>query len=195
MCSTGNWQSLCFDTVLVKVPHYYMFGAKYMENKVQDISNPFWHEVFGTWQEYIVHAEPKTISEILSEPLWYNTHLKKNLFIQKWFKNKVVFVKDLFDENGILYSFDRFKETYNVPGTFLDYLRLIKLIPLNWLNKIYDHDGQWSLSFITPISRHVQQMLGHSKGNKYAYDVMLPESPISKSEKKWQQILYKFGQC
>ena len=35
----------------------------------------------------------------------------------------------------------------------------------------------------------MQQMLQHSKGSKYAYDVLLPEGPISKSELKWQEIL------
>ena len=32
---------------------------------------------------------------------------------------------DLIDENGLIYEFQELKQRYDIPGTYLDYIRLI----------------------------------------------------------------------
>ena len=42
-------------------------------------------------------------SEILSEPIWLNNRFKFNgkiIFISNWTKSNILYVKDLFDEDG-----------------------------------------------------------------------------------------------
>lgn len=185
----GNWQMLCSDVVLSDLTDLQCLGANFIDKKLRNVVNPFWRDTLIAWRDYSSNVRPRTRAEILSEPLWYNSNLNHSMYIDSWYQKHVVRIRDLFDENGKLYTFERFKAKYRVRGTFLDYFRVTRLIPKAWLDIVSTHGTLFPL--VTPITRSVWLMLANKKGSRYAYDVLLPECPISASELKWQTKLKK----
>ncbi len=69
----------------------------------------FWVEVFAFFNECKSVKENKLIkgNELLSEPIWLNKrfqHNDKPIFLSNWLKSGIIYVKDLFDINGIFIS-------------------------------------------------------------------------------------------
>ena len=78
------------------------------------------------------------LEDILYSPIWYNSKLiqGQNFFIKEWYDKGVRQIIDLLDAEGKFYQYNDFKQKYNVNGTFLDNLSLLRKLPREWENKI-----------------------------------------------------------
>lgn len=53
----------------------------------------------------------------------------KSLFIEYWFNNNIVHVAQLFNRDGLLYSYNEFLSVYNIPVSPADFARVFGAIP------------------------------------------------------------------
>ncbi len=51
----------------------------------------------------------------------------------EWYRNGIVYVKDLLDNNGNFYSHSKIEELFNVKCSFLDILQVTHSVPRNWI--------------------------------------------------------------
>ena len=62
-------------------------GPEWCNIKRKKLTNPFWKEVFSQWVLFSAIQIPKSTTEVLNSPLWYNKHISKEvLFLSKWQK-------------------------------------------------------------------------------------------------------------
>jgi len=94
---------------------------------------------------------------LLSEPLWFNTRFKnKKTCIKNWAKGGILFLRDILIENGKFVSYESLTQTYEIKGTFLDYVQLKRNIPNEWLLKI---SKRRNLSSMAPIPKYLKLIL------------------------------------
>ena len=55
----------------------------------------------------------------------YSNKWNGKYIVNKWYNKGIRNVVDLIDENGLIYEFQELKHRYDIPGTYLDYIRLI----------------------------------------------------------------------
>ena len=78
--------------------------------------------------------EIKELEEIVYCPLWEQSQFSGNrsFFIKDWYDKGIRNIIDIINENGLIYDFEDLKHKYNIKGTFLDYTRLLRIIPKSW---------------------------------------------------------------
>ena len=130
------------------IPHFYFKKVSKCQNTVfypnLCITVPhklplFYKNLILKWST-ISQSEPITVSSILSESIWYNSHLKIDLRpIEPSFlkSSDHLFIRDLLDVNGDLLSWDIFREKYNL-GTAMQFkwIQLRNCIPSEWLKSV-----------------------------------------------------------
>ena len=116
-------------------------GDNYAVSKVGEIKNPFWKDLLKTWMHFSKIIKTEKLEDILYSPIWYNSKLiqGQNFFIKEWYDKGVRQIIDLLDAVGKFYQYNGFKKMYNVNGTFLDYLSLLRNLPREWENKINEN--------------------------------------------------------
>ena len=87
------------------------------------------------WAGYNFY-EPKDITDILSQTLWFNSYIKNNkkemLFFSSWYSEGLFRVKDLFINNKIASYFEITRQYPNANINFLKYHSLISMLPQSW---------------------------------------------------------------
>ena len=82
------------------------------------------------------------LEDILYFLIWYNSKLIQGqnfFFIKEWYDKRQII--DLLDAQGNFYQFNDFKNKYNVNGTFLDYLSLLRKLPRKCVNNINENSN------------------------------------------------------
>ena len=103
-------------------------------SKISEFFNPFWKDIINNWGKLKKEKEDETV-EVLSQSIWFNEKLKINgkiCFWEDWCESGVFFVNDLLNDNNEFYSFEQFKENYNINTTFLHFYGIIHAIPKHW---------------------------------------------------------------
>ena len=99
----------------------------------------FYQELLHEWNKFQRLSSPDSPKDILKECIWYNDFIQvdtKSVFYQDWYVKGVLYVKDLFDEQGEPLSLDRFQEKFNLNINFLQYYGLLDALPRTWKQKI-----------------------------------------------------------
>ena len=85
-------------------------------------------------------STPRSKEEILDQPLWLNSHIRKGnqlLNNEKMRKRGIFFVRDIFDEkNGVALPFEDINRSYGNVGNFIEYLACTQQIPPNWKKRL-----------------------------------------------------------
>lgn len=72
---------------------------------------------------------------ILTECLWFNNYIcieNKPIFFSEWYKNGIMFLEDILNNNGTFLTLDEFYERFRFKPSFLQYTSLLSSIPSNW---------------------------------------------------------------
>lgn len=72
---------------------------------------------------------------ILTEYLWFNNYIlieNKPIFFSEWYKNGIMFLEDILNNNGTFLTLDEFYERFRFKPSFLQYTSLLSSIPSNW---------------------------------------------------------------
>ncbi|RUA04563.1 MAG: hypothetical protein DSY43_06055, partial [Gammaproteobacteria bacterium] len=183
-----KWCTLSFSKL--NTHDFLRFGANYMKC-TKATRNPFWLDVFRAWETLTESNIIITMSaeELLSEPIWYNTHFKnKHLCIQNWAKRGIIFIKDLLDENGNFWKFEILKKQYDIRGTILDYEQVKHNIPDIWTRKLRNTGNT---TMMPAVPKHIKQI--KSKNKKAAYNSIIERKINTQhsSMKKWDNVIHE----
>ena len=94
----------------------------------------FYQEIHNNWSD-LQCIEIEEHSVILNQVIWNNRYLtidRKPFMWKKWFDNGIVYIQDLVNDNGKLYSQIEMNNKYNISSNFLNALQLRQCIPINW---------------------------------------------------------------
>ena len=98
----------------------------------------FYVQLLSLWHS-LHNTEPLTTSDVLEEIIWDNEKIlvgNKPLRNINWLKAGVCKIKDIVDDQCILYSKNTLKQIFKVKCEDMYYNSLIAAIPKQWLNKI-----------------------------------------------------------
>ena len=113
------------------------FGKDFPKHLLGTINNPFWESVFNAYDFFQVKLSNKLDKNVLSEPLWYNDAIKLE-YIQLWDRKGLNSLCDLFTDFGEFKTRQVLNESYKLNLNFIDFHRLVKSIPREWVNDIKD---------------------------------------------------------
>ena len=129
--SNAKWKNLLEVQLGFKMELFWIYGIDFIEKTSENISNPFWSEVFQSWSAIYKVDKSKTPSH---EPLWYNPKITVggNSVLYKNYQNsQVIFINDLISEDGSFLSYDYIRNSLKVKTNFLEYTGLKKAISKN----------------------------------------------------------------
>jgi hypothetical protein len=184
---TQNSDSI--ETLLAfNIKHTIILGAQFSQIKSTEIQNPFWKDVFESWQIFVQKHEIKNIEEILTSPLWFNQNCSnKSLFFKNWYNKNIFYIIDLFDDNGNLIEFEQLKTMYGIQGTYLDYLRLWSNIPNIWKHTLRNSSTEIKLyKRNVLLSPPLRNILKDKKGCKSIFNTM--QSNSITTPYKWNHL-------
>ena len=184
-----TWQ-LPFDQIIQQYPLFWVSGARYMAQYINDIHNPFWKDIVEVWMKFISFNKPEKVDQILNEPLWCNDKCRnQKLLIQTWAKVGILFLKDILNNEGKFLTFPEFKTKYNVRGTFLDYLQVTTNIPNQWVVTLTSTATNTisCLRMSPTLPMHLHNILKHDKGCRHIYELLNNKQPPIASQRRWVQ--------
>ena len=153
------------------------------------MDNPFWRDVLKAWAVFKSKTLVKEHMDSVNEPLWYNPKCNtENLYIHSWFRKGVRSIRDLLNNEGRPWSFQEFKEIFQVKGTILDYARVLHCIPNEWLNY---SAFKWE-EFTPRVEKALKHVLACTKGTRALYDVLCANNGTVPSQEKWQSNLEQY---
>ena len=172
-----NWSILS----RINLNKLFSLGDAYSNTVIKDIRNPFWKNVLESWIQYIRSVKTDSLVKIMYSPLWGNTQINENgnYIVNEWYNKGIRNVMDLIDENGLIYEFQELKQRYYIPGTYLDYIRLINKIPRRWRDLINeDSRKNSSLRYNVQVNCYVFYLLRKRRGCRDIYDKIVPVNEI-----------------
>lgn len=165
-------------------------GGSFSLQLSNTLDNPFWRDLTKHWSAFCQNIKIESIKQVLESPIWFNTNVGLGqLFIKEWYKKGVKTIYDLIDENGDIYTFNTFKERFNVRGTFLEYQNLLNKIPNEWKN-IINNNTVFSIMNKMNVSSniYVSYVIKDKKGSRIFYDMLVGINEIN-LHTKWQAVV------
>ena len=83
------------------------FGSDYISRHLNEIKNPFWHDVNKAVIDLYSSSIPNSWDEFLSNPLWFNIDIKvgrTTCFIKEWYDAGISFINNLLDPIGHFFT-------------------------------------------------------------------------------------------
>ena len=97
--------------------------------------------------------------------LWHSNLTKhRTTCISSWRRNGMQYISDVVDTHGQIISFEHAKESYNISGSFLDYIGLINSLPRRWMSLSSKKTAEYPV-----IQPQVECLLSKVKDAKYLY--------------------------
>ena len=112
---------------------HHLINVSVNPNEISDDIPLFYKQILYAW--VLLKEEPNTYNEILSEMLWLNLNIRINgemIMYIEWYKKGIVYICDILDENGKIYSYNEFITTYKIKCTQFLYMSFIDAIPQKW---------------------------------------------------------------
>jgi len=185
-----RWSTVSFMAIVeTRDDDFGRYGVSAVKPK-RATPNIFWQNVLEAWKsiEESFATKNYSIEEILSEPLWHNKHLKsKCTLIKNWVKAGILFVKDILDGDGTFLSFEQMRQKYQIRGTFLDFERVKRNIPTEWISLLPIYFSTVGSS--VPIPKLVKIILSPSKQTIYKLLVKSKLPALIKGHRKWEDTL------
>lgn len=167
------------------------FGKEYTKIKIRLVDNHFWKDVLESFYLYQENLKPKSWSEFMTVPLWFNQSIKvggATICYKSWYEKGILYLNDLFDKNGNLITYENFLNIYGVQTNFLQFQGVSNNIRC-YLEKLrFQHFPNKINNPICPL--HLSYILKDKKGCRRIYDSFIySDSLLPSSVKKWQQII------
>ena len=74
---------------------------------------------------------PIKMQDIVSSPLYFNNNIcigGSHIFYSTWYKKGLIYINDMYKENGSLYTIQELQDIYKIKTNFLTYNGLIASI-------------------------------------------------------------------
>ena len=129
------WKTLLESELKICIEKLWIFGIDFIKNVYVKSTNNFLKDVFQSWPNVyhssnVYHSRCES-SDILSEHVWYNPKITvggNSKSLKSLFNSGIVFIYDLLDPNGNIYSFDYIKSVLKSKINFVEYAGLKKTI-------------------------------------------------------------------
>jgi len=150
--------------------------------------NPFWTEVFDAYKCFYYKLDPRSVKELLAEPIYFNERFKmgKNTINHKpWFDKGAFCVGHFLNQNGDFMSHWEFTHKYDINVNFLTFQGCKQTI------KTYVRKSAFEISDNNIDSKSVcmKRLSSASKGCKQFYDVLVHDAVRPNCCNKWEQKL------
>lgn len=160
---------------------------KYIEEKMKDMKNQFWKDVFQT----LISLNEKTdITEesLLKCPIFYNNNIQvggKAIYYNTWYNKGVRYLTDLVNDNGELYSQEEFSNITGIQTNYLQYYGTIQAIKsyIKHTNLTLHHKEQYPF-----IPSHICFLLKQNKGSRTMYNVLNQNREVPTGKLAWNKI-------
>ena len=128
---SGTWKAIAREITGQNV-EFWMMGHTALRKKVKRIKNVFWREVvsaLGDFKEVCV----LDVQEVTASPIFFSDITRfKSTWIKVWYDKGIRTLNDLLKPDGALMEYEAFSQIYNIQDTFLDYMSLLRSLPLEW---------------------------------------------------------------
>lgn len=149
--------------------------------------NSFWKQVLYAWCLYHFH-QPSGTPQILSQVLWLNSKIKiqnKVLHFTKAYDAGLIFVCNLFDEQGVLLQYAQICQKYGDCLSWFQHTQLIAALPHSWKESILRSHSTESDTLTL-----FDYLYGETKITSRVYTKLIEDSgSINKLCLKWQKRL------
>lgn len=166
--------------------HMYKYGTDYIKRQLQQDLNPFWKDVLYSYYVISHNILPSNESQIYSVNLWYNPYITvggSSICYKRWLAAGVIFIGDLVNADGNLFSYQYALENLRLRTNFLEYNGMLEAIR-NYLLKIRA-DYLPRRSFILPIPLALGVINKDKKGCKTIYQTIMKKCEFPKTLQKW----------
>ena len=165
------------------------------ETKIPDEMPCFYKNIIAKWSTLSL-SNPVTVDCIYTQKIWYNHFIKINnstFLFTKFAKKGVNFIKDFYNENGMVKSWLQFKNEFNcIENMFFSWRQIIGAIPVLWKRMIHEDQGNAINKgiYVQNLLRVTRQLTLDKMTSKEFYSVMVAKLYVSPtSEKTIQNIL------
>ena len=110
-----------------KIDNIIWTGPNYHDS-LTSIHNPFWESVKIAFSKWYRTLDDCGLIDIEHQPIWGNTHLNMPMNMDT-FRNNIIFVMDLFDDEGFPRTIDSLEQSIGKNLMFLTYHAIWRAIP------------------------------------------------------------------
>jgi len=163
---------------------------------IRNITNVFVQDVVKCWAK--VHfKKPTSITETLSEVLWYNSSIKinKKVFIWNvWLNHGIIYLKHIVKKNLEIMKIEELNEVYQTHFNWFQYYQLIHAIPKTWKERLKETHA-FDLSKYQFLD-HVFTILGNKNRNTLLREILVKNVSVfpDKICVKWNNSIPNHGQ-
>ena len=163
-------------------------------HKQGTIKSTIWLEILNYWFEYC-YSKPQNVSEILAQPLWYNSNItmdNKPVFIRSAFQENIKCINDIIDGNGNILNYMEFRRKYNIDCHMILYFGLVAAIPQEWKMQLRDNYQR----NITPSQSPYILVNKKNKITKFVYNKFISKIKTNCQPKldKWKENINYAGE-
>ena len=188
MLSNHSWTTL-FQEKISKGSYLWERNSDSLKKNGEKIKNPFWTEVLQAFAS-VSRGIKIDVENMNRCSLWFSEVTKhKTTCINAWKRKGLCYLSDVVNEMGDILTFQQTKQTYQLCGSYLDYVGLIGSLSREW--KFLPKKVRAEYPVIHP---QVQVVLSKENGAKYLYNVILQNKTKNLSnswELEWE---IKYGE-
>ena len=101
--------------------------------------------------------------------------------VNAWRRRGIRYLSDVLDDDGNMLSFEQFKKVYQIKGSYLDYIGLIRSLPDEWKSLTGKTRATYPI-----IHPQLEFVLSRENGAKYMYDIILSKT-IKSVKNNWKR--------
>ena len=117
------WKTFVLE--LIDYKGLFLFGSHWSKLASLSLQNPFWKEVFSSWNIFLKTVAPINDADKLSVPLWYNENIsKETMYFANWAAKGILFPADIIQDDGKLMTLTDIQTHFDLSINFLDYHRV-----------------------------------------------------------------------
>ena len=121
----------------------------------------------------------------MNTPIWFNPMINIE-YVKKWEDKGLRCLGDVLEEDGCLKSREKLSDEFNINFNFIDYTRLTKAIPKEYISKNIEFDREEMNPW---CQQHVLFILGDNKSSQKIKHEFLKKEPHLNIIDKWETIL------
>ena len=135
---TSSWKIIP-DVMVQQYGNLFFLSRCNYDPKLLSLENlsSFYCSILVYWLDF--KKSKQNEADFKNEILWNNRNIlidKKPVFYRRWFSHNIIYIRDLFDRHGNLYSYSEFKTLYNLQVLFTTFYGLVDAIPSLWKKTI-----------------------------------------------------------
>ena len=168
----------------------YKFGTDYIKTQMRQDINPFWKDVLYSYYILSSKINPFNDNQVSSVNLWYNPDIKvggTSVCYKKWLAAGIVFLGDLTNQDGQLYSYRQATTVLNIRTNFLEYNGFVAAV--RQYIEVKNIHFSFTRSYSPPIPLALALIKKDTKGCRSIYRMMMKKGEYPQSLQKWKSEL------